>query len=298
MASTIIGMVAHTYTARRIAPTLSEKAYPIRSTAPIVPRFFETCQTSVSHSKAPAEVFSTKCSVRPGRVSSVFGLLSVLLIVAMTCTTPSLCAAETRGGRVGWARLITSHPQWAIHSNQDPQLARFIRSETTLNIDPVWYTVDSSDLEKLCAYPYVYAKDLTRLTQTHDLENIREYFRRGGFLCIDPCTSGLDLEAFRREHVAWFSRLFPKSTVRELPDTHEFFRCYFSVTVDDLFTPDMIRRGATKPSQIGMRGVFLDDRMIAVISLSGLECGWPQTPQRVPGCMKMIVNSYVYAMTR
>jgi hypothetical protein len=37
--------------------------------------------------------------------------------------------------------------------------------------------------------------------------------------------------------------------------------------------------------------------MVAVISMYGLECGWPQTPKRAPGCMKFILNIYIYAMT-
>lgn len=208
---------------------------------------------------------------------------------------------QSRGGRVGWARLITPNAQWDLHSDQDPKLATFIRTQTTLNIDPTWYSVDPANLEKLCAYPFVYVKELTRVTNDGDLNNIREYLLRGGFICIDPCVNGFspaEKVQLVREHAKVFTRLFPRSDVRELPDSHEIFRCYFPVTVDGLYTPDMLERGAIKPPQIGLRGVFLGERMIAVISITGLECGWPETPQRVPACMGLIVNSYVYAMTR
>jgi hypothetical protein len=92
--------------------------------------------------------------------------------------------------------------------------------------------------------------------------------------------------------------LIPGTVLRELPDTHEIYRCYFDVKVDDLFPKGLISSGPPKPPRIGLQGVFLGDRMIAVVGTNGLECGWPQTPQRQPGCMKMIVNMYVYAMTR
>jgi Domain of unknown function (DUF4159) len=225
-----------------------------------------------------------------------FALVLIALLPAFTAA-----ADEPRGGRVGWARLITSYPSWKQHSDQDPKLAGFIRSQTNLNIDPVWYTVDPGDLDQLCAYPFIYVKDLTSVRSQRDLDNIQEFFRRGGFICIDPCISGFsagDLDAFLKKHTKLFTSLFSDCTVRELPDSHEIFRCYFNVTVDDLFPPDMIRLGASKPEHIGMVGVFLGERMIAAISVSGLECGWPQTPLREPGCMKMIVNSYIYAMTR
>ncbi|MFT3867794.1 MAG: DUF4159 domain-containing protein [Nibricoccus sp.] len=206
-----------------------------------------------------------------------------------------------RGGLVGWARLATPDKAWALHSDQDPKLAAFIRSQTSLNIDPVWYTASPGELGELCTYPFIYVKDLTRLGAPEHLTNIQEYLRRGGFLCIDPCVNGFSpaqkLDLIRR-HTDLFKKLFPDSVVRELADDHEIYRCYFSVTVHELYTPDMIKRGAKKPANIGMRGVFRGDRMIAIISITGLECGWPETPQRAPACMKMIVNSYIYAMTR
>lgn len=229
-------------------------------------------------------------------------LLACMLLLGMATveTAGAASAPKPRGGRVGWARLITPSGQWDIHSDRDPDLAEFIRKQTSLNIDPTWNAVDAGDLEKLCAYPFIYAKDLSRVMSQHDLGNIGEYLRRGGFILIDPCsaTASFSADSFLRQHGELFSRLLPGSTVRELPDSHEIFRCYFTVTVDDLFSPDMIRAGASKPPKIGMLGVFQGDRLIAVISVSGLECGWPQTPGRTPGCMKAIVNTYVYAMTR
>lgn len=233
-----------------------------------------------------------------------FKLLSAGWLVVAILASGSIVAAAApvpRGGRVGWARLITSESQWALHSDQDPKLAAFIRTQTSLNIDPVWYSVEPGDLDKLCAYPFVYVKDLTRVRSQRAQDNLAEYLRRGGFIFIDPCTnpfSAADTENFKRRHAELFLQLYPGSTVRELPDSHDLYRCYFTVTVDDVFSADMIRAGATKPPQLGMLGVFSGERLIAVISTSGLECGWPQTPGRTPGCMKLIVNSYIYAMTR
>ena len=232
----------------------------------------------------------------------------ILRLLLATClgAGPLVGAGEAsaeihRGGQVGWARLVTPDSRWDLHSDQDPKLASFIRSQTSLNIDPVWYSVKPDDLAQLCVYPFIYVKDLTRIRNDTHLHNIQEYLQRGGFVCIDPCVNGFTPEkkqALIDRHAVLFKKIFPDSAVRELPDDHEIYRCLFPVTVDGLYTPDMLVRGAVKPPVIGMCGVFRGDRMIAVISINGLECGWPQTPQRMPACMKMIVNSYVYAMTR
>lgn len=221
------------------------------------------------------------------------------LALAAAGSGPALAGGiSAHGGRVGWARLVTPNSNWAIHNDRDPDLAKFIRKETTLNIDPTWYSVLPGNLDGLCKYPFIYAKEFPATIGDFELRNLREYLQRGGFFCVDPCISGYSQDQFLRRQREFFARLIPGCEIRELPDRHPLFHCYFDVTAADLITPDMIRLGASRPSRIGMQGVFQGDRMIAVISVSGLECGWPQTPQRAPGCMKMIVNAYVYAMTR
>lgn len=241
------------------------------------------------------------------QIVRTFPFLGSLLLLALALEVSSVQGANDstsevhRGGLVGWARLITPNQDWAVHSDRDPKLASFIRSQTSLNIDPVWYGVAPNDVNALCTYPFIYAKDLTHIQNQQDLQNIQEYLKRGGFLFIDPCVSRLtdsDKLKLIQNHARLFKALLPDCTVRELPDDHEIYRCYFSVTVDALYTPDMIRTGRIKKPHIGLRGVFRNDRMVAVICTDGLECGWPETPQREPGCIQMIVNSYIYAMTR
>jgi hypothetical protein len=230
------------------------------------------------------------------------------ILGALLATLPSARAASStdaaalqHGGRVGWGRLITPGTQWGRHGEQDPRLTRFIAAQTALNLDQAWYPVTADKLEQLCLYPFLFTKDLLRVSSPAHLRNLQEYVRRGGFICIDPCVNGYSpsrKEDLVRQYEKLFTRLFPDSVMRDLPDEHEIYRCYFPVTVDGLYTPDMIRAGAIKPSRIGMRGVFLGERMIAVVSITGLECGWPETPDRVPACLQMITNVYVYAMTR
>ncbi len=233
-------------------------------------------------------------------LAALLVLLHVTLSVAVLRGDPSAAAPASRGGRVAWARLITPSTQWGIHSDQDPKLALFIRQQTTLNIDPIWYNVPPGDLDRLCSYPFIYAKDLTGGLTRSELSNLAEYIMRGGFLCIDPCmaVSRWSPARFLEEHRRVFASMIPGSELRPIPDSDPLFRCYFTVTAADLFTQQMWEKGRVKRSTIDLVGVYQGNRLIAVINTSGLECGWPQTPDRMPGCMKMIVNLYVYAMTR
>jgi hypothetical protein len=234
--------------------------------------------------------------------------IAVLMLTGLTTAVPIAVAAADAGGpvmhqsgRVGWGRLITPTTQWGRHGEQDPRLTEFIAAQTKLNLDRAWYPVTADKLDQLCRYPFLFAKDLLRIASPEHLRNLQEYVRRGGFICIDPCVNGFspgEKETLARQYGQLFTRLFPACTMRVLPDEHEIYHCYFSVTVDELYPPQMIRAGAIKPPRIGLRGIFLDDRMIAAVSITGLECGWPETPDRVPACLKMITNIYVYAMTR
>lgn len=205
---------------------------------------------------------------------------------------------RARGGRVDWARLMTPDSRWDQHSDRDPDLADFIRKNTSLNIDTKWYAANPAHLAELCSYPFIYAKDLTRVRDPQHLANIREYIARGGFICVDACATAAitpNMEAYYRGNCDIFKRMFPKAEIRHLPETHGIYTCYFTVQERDIYTRDM---GVHVPgAHDGMYGVFDGDRMIAVISMYGLQCGWPQTPMRTPGCMKLILNTYIHAMT-
>lgn len=205
-----------------------------------------------------------------------------------------LHAAEApRGGRVGWARLITESSSWTVHNGNDPLLAEFIREKTSLNIDPTCYPVDPRDLEKLCAYPFVFTNNLANIHATKTLDNLREYLKRGGFIYIDRCVNlsfSLEQEDFYHRHADLFARFLPGSELRELPPTHEINRCYFT-------SDTLAQRTARGHGHSGIYGVFYEGRMVVLLSNANLQCGWPNGNNREPA-MQMIANIYVYAMTR
>ncbi len=49
----------------------------------------------------------------------------------------------------------------------------------------------------------------------------------------------------------------------------------------------------------GLYAVYSDKRMVSMISLSGLQCGWDgmfPNSDHITNCMKMMVNIYVYVV--
>jgi Domain of unknown function (DUF4159) len=232
---------------------------------------------------------SIQRGARQGGVCSFFAVFAATFI-ALT----SLNAAEVpRGGRVGWGRLITESSSWSVHAGNDPILAAFIRSETSLNIDPTCYPVDPQELEKLCAYPFVFTNNLTNVHDPQRLDNLREYLKRGGFIYIDRCVNlsySLEQEPFYARHLELFSRFLPGSEVREIPEDHPIYRCYFNMPASKIHGP---RIGHNR-----IYGVYFDGRMVALLSLANFQCGWPNSSNRRANDLQMIANIYVYTMTR
>jgi len=207
-------------------------------------------------------------------------------------------AERLRAEKVDWARLVTPNKDWDIHGDRDPALASFIRENTSLDIHRSLQSADPAHLEDLCRHPFIYAKDLRWISDTTQLANIGEYLRRGGFLCVDACATKAvnpDMEVYLRANSAIFKRMFAAAEIRKLPATHAIYHSYFNLSRADVYTADMGNQ--QRCANYGLYGVFVDHRMVAVISMYGLECGWPQTPLRTSGCMKFILNIYIYAMT-
>jgi hypothetical protein len=251
----------------------------------------------------------TKPEVRNGSVRSLvllvrhssFGLLSsfVILVSSFSSTSAQQPSPDSlRAERVGWARLKTAGELWRRHADSDPLLMRFFREHTTLNIDPTWYSADAERLDEMCAYPLLFAQSLAPVQSATGVRNLGEYMRRGGFLIIDACINpqirgNPDFFVARQKRALLES--LPEVRFALLAHDHEIFRCFF-------FFPDGPPRTAVEPEwdHGELIGVYLGSRMAAVITTSGLQCGWAgmrHTPGHSEMCMKMLVNIYLYAMT-
>lgn len=224
--------------------------------------------------------------------------------VALLLTLTALLQAAAPGDRgagakVEWARLRTGSPYWNRHSERDVQVLRQMRSETSLEIADTWHSAHADNLEELCAHPFIFAESVAPLSEP-ELNKVAEYLRRGGFLLIDACVAASinpDAQKFLDAQVRTLARKLPNLRVDTLKPDHEMFSVYFKMTK---FPPQT--RSGTNPrwangSTEPLRAVFLGGRMIAVISVSGFQCGFGQNPN--PGeVIRMVTNIYIYAMSR
>ena len=218
--------------------------------------------------------------------------------------TSPVNSAPPRGGRVGWARLISDDPEWQRHTRSDNNLSDYIKNRTSLNLDPVWHTADPTKLDDLALYPLIFSTGLATIRDASRQKNLSEYLGRGGFLIVDSCINHdvtPDPDVFLADNTAIFRAILPGCVVRAFPPGHELYSCFFNLREkpphtyhDAVYDP----RWARHP----LYGVFTSTgRLAAVLSLSGLQCGWDRMPGpngHTEQCMQMVVNIYVYAMTR
>jgi hypothetical protein len=229
-------------------------------------------------------------------------------LLALACAAASTSAQSAldrfRGGKVEWTRLETSDRYWNRHSDGDGQLLLLMRLNTSLNIARIWHAVRAADLEALCAYPFVYAADIS-VVSDEEAENLVEYLKRGGFLFIDCCinkTINKDPRIFLQRQSNLLARHWPKVQLVELEPKHEVFSIYFRFENG----PPMTREVGSwsMKENFPLWTLMVDGRVVGMISLSGLQCAWSGVgakngyPNQPIEAMKMATNIYLYAMSR
>jgi len=244
--------------------------------------------------------------MRQGEVSRA--LLLLLMIWALSICFGTVARGgeveQLRGERVCWARLKTPSLHWMRHSTGDPVLMQFLRGNSSLNIDPTWYVADSDRLEEMCAYPLLFSQGVGVITSTSASGNIAEYMRRGGFLLIDACINRNitpDPDVFLAEQIRFLQRTLPEARVVALPAGHNIYNSYFPIPGGKPPHTYCDNQYDSRWAKHGLYAIQLGSRMVGIISLSGLQCGWDKMiapPGHDIACMKMLVNIYVYAMVQ
>ncbi len=210
------------------------------------------------------------------------------------------------GGGGGWA---TDWP------DSDLNFSYRLQQLTSLKVNPEPISLRLTD-ETLFDYPFLYMIEVGRLSfSEEEVQALRHYLLNGGFLMVDDFWGDSAWENFYRQ----VKRVFPDREPKELPLTHEIFRCVYRLkekpqvpsihaylaTEDPSITWEEGHGGNVR--EVHYRGISDDKgRLMAILCHNtDLGDGWEREGQD-PGYFKefsekkaypMGINIVTYAMT-
>lgn len=196
---------------------------------------------------------------------------------------------------------------WAIDfPDADENFLRGVSRLTNIRVmsNPIVMRIDD---ERIFDYPFLYMLEVGQnggiILSPSEIENLREYLLRGGFLLIDDFWGQNEWDNFQ----AAFGQVFPDREITELPPDHEIFHVYY-----DIDGPQMIP-ALYRTDEFGERGIdhasnhaILDDagRIMVLINWnSDMGDGWEHTyhpayPTRYANsAYRLGINYLMYSMT-
>lgn len=155
-------------------------------------------------------------------------------------------------------------------------------------------------------YPFLYVVEAGHwdLTQ-EEVDRIREYLLRGGFIMFDDFHGSEEWENFLRG----MRRIFPVRPIEDLGSDAEVFHTVFDMArreqipgLQMVYSGRMYERDGVVPQ---WRGIFDDDGRVMVLINHNMDLGdawehadWPEYPERYTAMSyRLGVNYIVYAMT-
>jgi Domain of unknown function (DUF4159) len=203
----------------------------------------------------------------------------------------------------GWGRWSS----WSIdYPDADFNFLRGVTRLTNIptNSSPAVLRLDD---DRIFEYPFLYMLEMGRnggpRFNEKEINNLREYLLRGGFLFIDDFWGTLEWNTFYQA----FSKVFPDRPVVNLDKDHQIFHCFY-----DLDGPQMIP-AIGNPNNYPEQDVdsaynraLLDDdgRVMVLINWnSDIGDGWEHTyhpayPTKYANLAYQLgINYLVYAMT-
>ncbi len=181
---------------------------------------------------------------------------------------------------------------WYNDSDIIPNLVEFLNENLHTDFS-IEQAIVKPDDTKIFDYPFIFITGHGNIKfSDNELENIREYTSRGGFLYIDD-DYGMD-KSVRTE----ISRLYPNDVLIELPVSHPIFSCYYKFEEG---LPKTHKHDDKRPKAFAIFDDF--GRMILLYTYeSNISDGWSNAhddPEEIRSAsFKMGANIFYYLLTK
>ncbi|MBI4481458.1 MAG: DUF4159 domain-containing protein [Acidobacteria bacterium] len=187
-------------------------------------------------------------------------------------------------------------PGWAHdYPRAERNFLKILAESTGIRTSAESFRVVRFDDQAVFDYPWVYISEPGSMRLTpREVENFREYIRRGGFVMVDDFDGPYDWMNWNRE----FKQVFPDRELVELTIDHPIWHCFFDIKALDMIPP----RWAGKPEFWAMMD---EGRRVQIIANFNNDIGdyweWSDT-DAVPielsnEAYKFGINYVIYALT-
>lgn len=242
----------------------------------------------------------------------------VVLLTGVSILTLSLFVYGQRFGRFGRAFIDQNNPpatelviaRWRFQGNgrfgnmgwshnypySEQHIAQLISETTGVNVSSASYRIVDLGTDEVFDHPFTYVSEPGEMALTDlEVENLRQYVNRGGFVLIDDF-DGPDQFATMRQQ---FRRAFPDKEFVSLTISHPIFHAFFDLEDLNVMAPYV-------PGGDSLYyGLLNDEGDVAVIACynNDLANFWDWIDQaRYPlrpstEAFRMGINFVVYAMT-
>ncbi len=222
-------------------------------------------------------------------------LLFLSLVLLFLTDTGTVALAQTQvSSKFRIARLkYGGGGDWYNDNSSELNLLKFVKENTTIDLEVKTDEFVEVGSEKLFSYPFVFMTGHGNINFSEsEARNLREYLENGGFLYIDD-DYGID-QPLKRE----LKKVFPEKELVELPFTHEIYHACFEFPNG---LPKIHEHDNKSPQGLGL---FHNGRLIVFYTFeSNLADGWadpdvhkdPEPVRRK--ALEMGANIIVYALT-
>ena len=217
--------------------------------------------------------------------------IALLCFVLLLLPGPATVVAQEKISTFFVGRLAFGDNHGSDCGDVGQDLVRLVAGASTLEVEEE-RLLDLSD-EGLFETPFLFMNGHHdfELSET-ELEHLRLYFERGGFVFASGCCTNPDFPAaWRRE----LGRVLPGETVRAIPYDHLIYRSFYQMER---------LRSLNGDRDIQLEGLFVEGELVAVIGEDGLCCAFTMDGSCNLGrgvvpedAKKIALNIAVYSLT-
>ena len=196
----------------------------------------------------------------------------------------------TTNGRIGGVGWAHNYPEGEMN------LTQFMKGVTGLDVERMSYRIVDLATDEVFRYPFALVSEPGEMDLTDtEVENLRQYVDRGGFIVVDDFDGEWQLDNFRRQ----LAMAFPDRSLERLHIRHPIFNTFYAIESLETFDPYV---PGGEPAFYGLNN---SDGTLAIVACHNNDLqnfwdwiGTPSYPLRPSSeAFRMGVNFTMYSMT-